>query len=89
MVLVLEELLEGVEVMVNLIIVFPPQHQDRDVGIHLALRLALNKHGGILKVASKGLEVMAFGDGRIGWWRVMRVGLGLYDIGTTVSRIDA
>jgi hypothetical protein len=88
-VLVLEELLEGVEVLVNLVVIFPPQHQDRDVGVHLALRLSLNKHSGILKVASKGLEVMAFGNGSIGWWRVMRIGLGLYNVDTTVSRIDA
>lgn len=72
MVLSLQYLFQVHKVVLNGIILAPSQQEHRDIGVGGSLRLTLDEHGSILKVAGKGFEVMAFAEGGFLYGVVLR-----------------
>jgi len=61
MVSLTEHLLESQHIRLDRRVVFPSQHQNRDIGVMRLQGPLVYVHGGILEMARKGLEFVTLG----------------------------
>lgn len=77
-ILLLQNLLEGNKILIDRLVLLPPQEQDRDISVWVTFCLPLDEHGSILKMPRKGFKVMSFGKRSRGYLLCWIVLLRLY-----------